>query len=73
MTRPGAERVCHLASAAFGSQVETSIETYANFGRRRYRVVLVHRGLKRRISIKNVDDWQNLKAAWSLALEVLRT
>lgn len=72
MTRPGAERICHLATAAFGSQVETRVETYANFGRRRYRVVLVHAVLKRRISIKNVDDWTNLKAAWSLALEILR-
>lgn len=70
MTKIGAQRICQLAKALYGDQVDISINDAHVRGNQGYSAVLLHKGLNRRVSLNNVDDWPYLKEAWSAALEV---
>jgi len=68
MTRTGAQRICQLASMLYGDQIETTINESRVRERQGYSVVLLHKGLDRRLSLSDVDEWQGVKDAWATAL-----
>ncbi len=68
MTQTGAERLCTLARAMYGDQVETKIDERRVRGKAGYSVVLQHKTLGRSVSVSDVKEWQGIKDAWAAAL-----